>query len=117
MFHPGVMNSSTGPAAVRSCLLLLLIHISAPLEAQRVQRGRLQPPSSTERPEGTESIPLDLTPVKSNADDFLVQLKNLAQSLYACSSQKLDEDMRLHFLKNNSVTCNDGSPAGYLCDR
>lgn len=107
------MNSSFGPAAVRSCLLLLLIHMSAPLEAQRVQRRRLQPPSNTEQPEGAESIPLDLTPVKANADDFLVQLKNLTQSLYSCSSKKLEEDMRLHFLKNTSVTCNDGSPAGY----
>ncbi|KAM3864935.1 inactive palmitoleoyl-protein carboxylesterase notum1b [Diretmus argenteus] len=46
-------------------------------------------------------------------DNFMVQIKNLAQSLYPCSAQKLDQDMKLHFLKNVSVTCNDGSPAGY----
>uniref|UniRef100_H2U3J2 Notum, palmitoleoyl-protein carboxylesterase n=1 Tax=Takifugu rubripes TaxID=31033 RepID=H2U3J2_TAKRU len=73
----------------------------------RTRRARLQPPG------GAESIPLDLTPVKAKADDFLAQLENLAQSLYTCSSHKLDEDMRLQFLKNDSVTCNDGSPAGY----
>ncbi|TKS69092.1 Palmitoleoyl-protein carboxylesterase notum1a [Collichthys lucidus] len=45
-------------------------------------------------------------------DNFMVQIKNLAQSLYPCSAQKLDQDMKLQFLKNVSVTCNDGSPAG-----
>uniref|UniRef100_H3D966 Notum, palmitoleoyl-protein carboxylesterase n=1 Tax=Tetraodon nigroviridis TaxID=99883 RepID=H3D966_TETNG len=43
----------------------------------------------------------------------MVQLQNLAQSLSTCSSQKLDEDLRLHLLQNRSVTCNDGSAAGY----
>ncbi|CAG06023.1 unnamed protein product, partial [Tetraodon nigroviridis] len=47
-------------------------------------------------------------------DHFLVQLQNLAQSLSTCSSQKLDEDLRLHLLQNRSVTCNDGSAAGLL---
>uniref|UniRef100_A0A3Q3W1Y9 Uncharacterized protein n=1 Tax=Mola mola TaxID=94237 RepID=A0A3Q3W1Y9_MOLML len=36
------------------------------------------------------------------------QAESLKQSL---SPQ--DRDMKLHFLKNASVTCNDGSPAGY----
>ncbi|KPP77510.1 protein notum-like [Scleropages formosus] len=40
-------------------------------------------------------------------------VKNLAQSLYPCSAQKLDQDMKLRFLGNVSVTCNDGTPAGY----
>uniref|UniRef100_A0A3Q3B859 Notum, palmitoleoyl-protein carboxylesterase n=1 Tax=Kryptolebias marmoratus TaxID=37003 RepID=A0A3Q3B859_KRYMA len=43
----------------------------------------------------------------------MVQIKNLAQSLYPCSAPKLEQDMKLHFLQNVSVTCNDGSPAGY----
>lgn len=101
--------SCSGLSPVRSCLLMLLIHMSAPVEAKRFRGARAQ----TRRPVGVaESIPLDLTPVKAKADDFLVQLENLAQSLVTCSSHKLDEDMRLHFLKNDSVTCNDGSPAG-----
>uniref|UniRef100_A0A8C2HPT4 Uncharacterized protein n=1 Tax=Cyprinus carpio TaxID=7962 RepID=A0A8C2HPT4_CYPCA len=43
----------------------------------------------------------------------MTQVKNLAQSLYPCSTQKLDQEMKLQFLRNSSVTCNDGSPAGY----
>uniref|UniRef100_A0A3Q4IFB9 Notum, palmitoleoyl-protein carboxylesterase n=1 Tax=Neolamprologus brichardi TaxID=32507 RepID=A0A3Q4IFB9_NEOBR len=71
------------------------------------------PPPYRERVEGAESFPLDFTAVEGNMDNFVVQIKNLAQSLYPCSAQKLDQDMKLHFLKNLSVTCNDGSPAGY----
>uniref|UniRef100_A0A8C2ZQ77 Notum, palmitoleoyl-protein carboxylesterase n=1 Tax=Cyclopterus lumpus TaxID=8103 RepID=A0A8C2ZQ77_CYCLU len=66
-----------------------------------------------ERVEGAESFPLDFTAVEGNMDNFMVQIKNLAQSLYPCSAQKLDQDMKLHFLKNVTVTCNDGSAAGY----
>ncbi|CAN0213822.1 unnamed protein product [Lampetra fluviatilis] len=40
------------------------------------------------------------------------QIKNLAQSLYSCSAQASD-DMKLHLISNDSVTCNDGTPAGY----
>uniref|UniRef100_A0A3Q1C4W6 Notum, palmitoleoyl-protein carboxylesterase n=1 Tax=Amphiprion ocellaris TaxID=80972 RepID=A0A3Q1C4W6_AMPOC len=120
----GVLRSSAGLSALRSCLLLLFIHMSAPLEARRVRGGRAQtrrvqqqqpPPSPAyrERVEGAESFPLDFTAVEGNMDNFMVQIKNLAQSLYPCSAQKLDQDMKLHFLKNVSVTCNDGSPAGY----
>ncbi|KAK2504114.1 hypothetical protein MC885_011182 [Smutsia gigantea] len=46
-------------------------------------------------------------------DSFMAQVKSLAQSLYPCSAQQLNEDLRLHLLLNTSVTCNDGSPAGY----
>lgn len=112
------MTSSTGLSTVRSSLLLLFIHMSAPVESKSLpgapaQTRRVrQPLSAMERLEGAESIPLDFTPVKGNAEHFLVQLQKLAQSLYTCASQKLDEDMRLHVLKNRSVTCNDGSPAG-----
>uniref|UniRef100_A0A8B9JFW6 Notum, palmitoleoyl-protein carboxylesterase n=1 Tax=Astyanax mexicanus TaxID=7994 RepID=A0A8B9JFW6_ASTMX len=41
------------------------------------------------------------------------QVQNLAQSLYPCSTRRLDQDMKLRFLENSTVTCNDGSPAGY----
>lgn len=109
-------------SALRSCLLLFLIHISAPLEARRVRGGRAetrrvqqqqqQAPAYSGRVEGAESFPLDFTAVEGNMNNFVVQIKNLAQSLYPCSAQKLDQDMKLQFLKNVSVTCNDGSPAG-----
>ncbi|XP_041839873.1 inactive palmitoleoyl-protein carboxylesterase notum1b [Melanotaenia boesemani] len=119
-----VVRSSAGLSALRSCLLLLFIHMSAPVEARRVRSGRAQTrrvqqqqqqqaPVYRERVDGPESFPLDFTAVESNMDNFMVQIKNLAQSLYPCSAQKLDQDMKLHFLKNTSVTCNDGSPAGY----
>lgn len=118
----GVTRSSAGLSTARSCLLLFLIHMSAPVEAKRVPGGRAQtrlveqqqqqPLANTERVEGAESFPLDFTAVEANMDNFMVQIKNLAQSLYKCSSQKLDQDMKMHFLKNVSVTCNDGSPAG-----
>uniref|UniRef100_A0A3Q2PUA8 Notum, palmitoleoyl-protein carboxylesterase n=1 Tax=Fundulus heteroclitus TaxID=8078 RepID=A0A3Q2PUA8_FUNHE len=120
----GGFKSSAGLSAVRSCLLLLFIHIGAPLEARRVRGGRaqsrrMQPQqqeqqqAGQQRLEGPESFPLDFTAVESNMDNFMVQVKNLAQSLYPCSAQKLEQNMKLHLLKNSSVTCNDGSPAGY----
>ncbi|GCB85991.1 hypothetical protein scyTo_0026608 [Scyliorhinus torazame] len=59
-----------------------------------------------------ESFTLDFTAVEGNIDNFMAQIKSLAQSLYPCSAQKLNDDMRLHFLANSSVTCNDGTPAG-----
>lgn len=65
-----------------------------------------------DRAETTESFSLDFTAVEENMDNFMTQVKNLAQSLYPCSAQKLDYDMKLHFLENTSVTCNDGTPAG-----
>lgn len=104
--------------AVRSCVLLLLFHLCASVVTKKV-RGRgaqsrrvQQAPTHRERVDGPESFPLDFTAVEGNMDNFMVQIKNLAQSLYPCSAQKLDQDMKLHFLKNESVTCNDGSPAG-----
>ena len=111
-------------SSARSCLLLLFIHVSAPVEVRRVPGARTQarrvqqqqqqqrPLADRDRTEGAESFPLDFTAVEANTDDFLAQVKDLAQSLYTCSSQRVDQDMKLRFLKNVSVTCNDGSPAG-----
>uniref|UniRef100_A0A1A7WGK3 Notum pectinacetylesterase 1a n=3 Tax=Iconisemion striatum TaxID=60296 RepID=A0A1A7WGK3_9TELE len=118
----GLSRSSAGLCAVRSCLLLLFIHMNSPAEARRARGGRTQrvqpqqeqqTPAFRERAEGPESFPLDFTAVESNMDNFMVQIKNLAQSLYPCSAQKLEQDMKLHLLKNVSATCNDGSPAGF----
>lgn len=76
------------------------------------QPRRVLPVSHRDRGDTTESFSLDFTAVEENMDNFMTQVKNLAQSLYPCSAQKLDYDMKLHFLENTSVTCNDGSPAG-----
>lgn len=103
-----------------SSVLLLVLMQSGALCARRFRGGRnpqprRAPPSPThraDRGDTTESFPLDFTAVEENMDNFMTQVKNLAQSLYPCSAQKLDYDMKLNFLKNTSVTCNDGSPAG-----
>ncbi|KAG5832654.1 palmitoleoyl-protein carboxylesterase notum1a [Anguilla rostrata] len=102
-----------------SVFLLTLLHTGA-LGGRKSRGGRNPQPRRTQssptyrdRGEATESFPLDFTAVEENMDNFMTQVKNLAQSLYPCSAQKLDYDMKLHFLENTSVTCNDGTPAGY----
>ncbi|XP_076879681.1 inactive palmitoleoyl-protein carboxylesterase notum1b isoform X2 [Brachyhypopomus gauderio] len=105
-------------ALLRSALLVTLL-LAETCEARKVRGGRTQPrraqpaPSYRDRTEPIESFPLDFTAVEGNMDSFMTQVKNLAQSLYPCSAQKLNQDMKLHFLENSSVTCNDGTPAGY----
>ncbi|KAG5853518.1 inactive palmitoleoyl-protein carboxylesterase notum1b [Anguilla rostrata] len=106
------------PKLFHSVLLLVLLQSGA-LGARKMRGSRAQPrraqpsPQYRERGEATESFPLDFTAVEGNMDNFMTQVKNLAQSLYPCSAQKLDYDMKLRFLENTSVTCNDGTPAGY----
>ncbi|XP_047402735.1 palmitoleoyl-protein carboxylesterase NOTUM isoform X3 [Sciurus carolinensis] len=111
----------------RVCVLLLLglLHWAGGGEGRKTWRRRGQqpplpppPPPPPQRAEAAagqpvESFPLDFTAVEGNMDSFMAQVKSLAQSLYPCSAQQLNEDLRLHLLLNTSVTCNDGSPAGY----
>lgn len=105
-----------------SSVLLLMLMQSGALCARRFRGGRnpqprRAPPPPTyraDRGDTTESFPLDFTAVEENMDNFMTQVKNLAQSLYPCSAQKLDYDMKLNFLANSSATCNDGSAAGYV---
>lgn len=108
---------------VLSSVLLLALMQSGAHCARRFRGGRNPQPRRTpppppsyrsDRGDTTESFPLDFTAVEENMDNFMTQVKNLAQSLYPCSAQKLDYDMKLNFLENTSVTCNDGSPAGYV---
>ncbi|XP_027374465.1 palmitoleoyl-protein carboxylesterase NOTUM isoform X4 [Bos indicus x Bos taurus] len=108
---------------VRVLLLLGLLHWAGGGEGRKTWRRRGQqppPPPPPPRAEAApaagqpvESFPLDFTAVEGNMDSFMAQVKSLAQSLYPCSAQQLNEDLRLHLLLNTSVTCNDGSPAGY----
>ncbi|XP_056591087.1 inactive palmitoleoyl-protein carboxylesterase notum1b [Triplophysa dalaica] len=88
---------------------LLLVFLFSSVDSRRVRGHRAQSRQS----ETPESFPLDFTAVEGNMDSFMTQVKNLAQSLYPCSTQKLEQEMKLQFLINSSVTCNDGSPAGY----
>lgn len=112
---------------MRVLLLLGLLHWVGGSEGRKTWRRRGQqppqpppPPPLPQRAEvepgagqPVESFPLDFTAVEGNMDSFMAQVKSLAQSLYPCSAQQLNEDLRLHLLLNTSVTCNDGSPAGY----
>lgn len=109
-------------SVIRSALVLGLLHSGA-LGAKRLRGGRSERrvsllPSTSNHQRGdttsTESFALDFTAVEENVDSFMAQVKDLAQSLYPCSAQKLDYDMKLHFVENASVTCNDGTPAGYV---
>ncbi|MCI4383241.1 hypothetical protein PGIGA_G00024200 [Pangasianodon gigas] len=106
------MGSRT-PVMLAVLLMVLLVPESS--EGRKARGGRTQTrQSQRERAETTESFPLDFTAVQDgNVDTFMEQVKNLAQSLYPCSAQKLEDEMKLHFLENSSVTCNDGTPAGY----
>lgn len=115
-----------------SSVLLLVLMPSGALCARRFRGGRNPQPRRAAAPQPqppapqppayradrggdtTESFPLDFTAVEENMDNFMTQVKNLAQSLYPCSAQKLDHDMKLNLLENASVTCNDGSAAGYV---
>ncbi|CAM4731270.1 unnamed protein product [Leuciscus chuanchicus] len=85
-------------------VVLVVLVLLGPVEGRRA-RGQ--------RTHTQESFPLDFTAVEGNMDSFMTQVKSLAQSLYPCSTQSLDPEMKLRFLRNASVSCNDGSPAGY----
>ncbi|KAJ8366605.1 hypothetical protein AAFF_G00348600, partial [Aldrovandia affinis] len=98
------------PLLLLALLLALLLVPSEALRARKLRGGRHR----EGRGEAAESFPLDFSAVEEgNVDSFMTQVKNLAQSLYPCSAQKLARDMKLHFLENASVTCNDGTPSGY----
>lgn len=107
---------------VRVLLLLGLLHWAGGGEGRKTwrRRGQQPPPpppppraeAATAAGQPVESFPLDFTAVEGNMDSFMAQVKSLAQSLYPCSAQQLNEDLRLHLLLNTSVTCNDGSSAG-----
>ncbi|XP_053489898.1 inactive palmitoleoyl-protein carboxylesterase notum1b [Ictalurus furcatus] len=100
---------------VMLAVLMMVLLVPESSEGRKGRGGRTQTrQSQRDRTETTESFPLDFTAVQDgNVDTFMEQVKNLAQSLYPCSAQKLEDDMKLHFLENSSVTCNDGTPAGY----
>lgn len=105
---------------VRVLLLLGLLHWVGGSEGRKTWRRRGQqppqpppPPPPPQRAEvapgagqPVESFPLDFTAVEGNMDSFMAQVKSLAQSLYPCSAQQLNEDLRLHLLLNTSVTRN-----------
>ena len=58
-------------------------------------------------------MPLDVQKLESlgNADPLVKALKDIAQKTYDCGVREVPK-FRRFFLKNKTVTCNDGSPAG-----
>ncbi|XP_060026948.1 palmitoleoyl-protein carboxylesterase NOTUM-like [Erinaceus europaeus] len=104
---------------VCALLLLGLLYWAGDCEAQMTwQRLGQQPHRSwaervADDRQVVESFPLDLTALEGNMESFMEQIQSLAQALYPCASQQPSEDLHLHLLLNKSVTCNDGSPAGY----
>uniref|UniRef100_A0A8D0EFI7 Notum, palmitoleoyl-protein carboxylesterase n=1 Tax=Salvator merianae TaxID=96440 RepID=A0A8D0EFI7_SALMN len=124
-----LLHVAMGRGTVQMLLLLGLLHWGPGGEGRKSWRRRGQQQqqqaaaaaaaaaAARERSEAAgqpvESFPLDFTAVEGNMDSFMAQIKSLAQSLYPCSAQNLHQELRLHMLLNASVTCNDGSPAGY----
>ncbi|XP_066291598.1 palmitoleoyl-protein carboxylesterase NOTUM-like isoform X2 [Branchiostoma lanceolatum] len=53
---------------------------------------------------------------RKRGQNFAKKMKDLAEAVHACGSMGFT-DMKLHKLRNTSVTCNDGSPAGYYLRR
>ncbi|XP_072915979.1 carboxylesterase notum2-like [Hemitrygon akajei] len=46
-------------------------------------------------------------------DNLVSHVRTLAQTLYQCSKATGTDEMKLNFLRSATVTCNDGTPAGY----
>ncbi|XP_076076748.1 palmitoleoyl-protein carboxylesterase notum1-like [Mytilus galloprovincialis] len=59
-------------------------------------------------------MPLDVNKLESlgNSDSLMKALKDIAQKSHDCGVKEVPK-FRRYFLKNKTVTCNDGSPAGY----
>ena len=63
------------------------------------------------------TVEIDLEQLRKqgvDTDSFVGRLKGLAEGQSPCAGMPETNDMRLHSLRNSSVTCNDGTPAGYL---
>lgn len=60
-------------------------------------------------------MPLDVNKLESlgNSDSLMKALKDIAQKSHDCGVKEVPK-FRRYFLKNKTVTCNDGSPAGYV---
>lgn len=79
------------------------------------------PNRRTPSPSSGESVPPaahpqlalgNLTATEDN-DNLVSNVRTLAQTLHQCSKSTSAEEMKLNFLKSTTVTCNDGTPAGY----
>lgn len=62
-----------------------------------------------------QDMPLDVYKLETlgNADNLMKSLKDIAQKSHNCGLKEIPK-LRRHYLTNTSVTCNDGSRAGYV---
>ena len=60
-----------------------------------------------------EDIHLDIEKLSKLGDPgkYLTTLRQLAQALHGCGVKEVP-DLKRHYIRNKTVTCNDGSPAG-----
>lgn len=58
-------------------------------------------------------MPLDVNKLESlgNTDTLMKSLKDIAQKSHNCGVKEIPK-LRRHYLRNSTVTCNDGSRAG-----
>ncbi|XP_048477304.1 inactive palmitoleoyl-protein carboxylesterase notum1b, partial [Rhincodon typus] len=56
---------------------------------------------------------VNLTASEHGSNNLVSHARIPAQSLYQCSKSASPDEMKLTFLRNTAVTCNDGTPAGF----
>ncbi|XP_060696916.1 carboxylesterase notum2 [Hemiscyllium ocellatum] len=56
---------------------------------------------------------VNLTASEGSNNNLVSHVRTLAQSLSQCSKSASPDELKLTFLRNTAVTCNDGTPAGF----
>ena len=68
--------------------------------------------TSSRRVPDQNEYELDLNKLSADPDNLMAHIKHLASALETCGFNGELQQMSLYHLRNRSVTCNDGSPAG-----
>ncbi|XP_072036160.1 palmitoleoyl-protein carboxylesterase notum1'-like isoform X3 [Amphiura filiformis] len=89
-------------AHIISTLYFILVLCS---ESQHFASGR--------RAANQNEYELDLNKLNADPDNLMDHIRHLASALETCGFNGELQQMSLYHLRNRSVTCNDGSPAGY----
>ena len=84
---------------ILSTLSLLLIFLN-----EHLATGRRAPDQN--------EYELDLNKLSGDPDNLMAHIKHLASALETCGFNGELQQMSLYHLRNRSVTCNDGTPAG-----
>uniref|UniRef100_A0A4W3IQF6 Notum pectinacetylesterase 2 n=1 Tax=Callorhinchus milii TaxID=7868 RepID=A0A4W3IQF6_CALMI len=88
-------------------------NLKAAAKNSNSNRRNSNPSGESAQPVSQVPLPVNATASEGNGDNLVSHVKTLAQTLYQCSKSASTDDMRLNFLRSTSVTCNDGTPAGY----